>query len=116
MLALSGFGYRGSERLVSTVPRAALAEFRSFWSAGTGWGMFSLSRDAGRTAFSLSVIEGSLVVRRVEFPAPAAGRALVKLDGSVVPHQMQQLNELSMFTLAREVNIESGRELTVEIR
>jgi hypothetical protein len=116
MLTLSGFRYRGPEGLVSAVPRAALAEFRSFWSAGTGWGMFSLHRDAGRTAFSLSVIEGSLVVRRVEFPAVAGGSASVKLDSAVVPHQVQQLNEVSVFTLARDINIEPGKDLTVEIR
>ncbi|MGD0618742.1 MAG: GH116 family glycosyl-hydrolase [Bryobacteraceae bacterium] len=116
MLMLSGFRYRGSEKLVSAVPRATLAEFRSFWSAGTGWGMFSLHRDAGRTVFSLSVIEGCLVVWQVEFPAPAGGSASVKFDGVDVGRQLRQSNELAVFILAREVKIEPGRELTIEIR
>jgi hypothetical protein len=78
--------------------------------------MFSLRRDADRTAFSLSVTEGSLLVHSVEFPAVGGGSASVKLDGVPVAHQMQQLNQLSVVTLARDINIEPGKDLTVEIR
>jgi uncharacterized protein (DUF608 family) len=112
MLALSGFRYRGSERLVSAVPRANLAEFRSFWSSGTGWGMFSLHRDR----FSLSVAEGFLQVRRVEFPAAVAASSTINLGSSDLMHRVQQSNELAVFTMSEELKVEPGEDLVIEVR
>jgi len=112
MLALSGFRYRGSERVVRAVPNASLPDFRSFWSAGTGWGMFTLSR--GR--FSLSVVEGFLLVRRVEFPAAIGAASSVKLGTAAVKYQVEALKELASFTLAGELRVEPGQDLIVETR
>ena len=61
LLALSGFQYFGSERRVVVAPRIEHAEFRSFWSAGTGWGRFVLTEGQ----LTIEVIEGSLRVREV---------------------------------------------------
>ena len=66
LLALSGFQYRGSDRCVVASPRVQHPEFRSFWSAGTGWGTFSTVQKAGRAQLSLSVTEGFLLVRQIE--------------------------------------------------
>ena len=45
VLALSGFRYHGGERHVEALPRLPLANFRCFWSTGTGWGTFSYGAD-----------------------------------------------------------------------
>jgi hypothetical protein len=112
MLALSGFRYRGPDRHVIAAPRASLAEFRSFWSSGTGWGMFSL----GRTGFSLSVLEGSLPVRRIEFPAAEGASSSVKLGSAEVKHQMRRENERVVFTVAEELKVAPGEDLVIDIR
>ena len=90
MLASSGFNYRGSDRCVIASPRMQHPEFRSFWSAGTGWGSFSIRHDGTRRRLSISVTEGSLLVRQVE-----------------VNGRLSQL--------PREINIEPGRDLVQEI-
>ncbi len=57
LLALTGFHYRGPERHVSITP-VDIRTFNSFWSAGHGWGSFSLFSQAGRSSLSLRVTEG----------------------------------------------------------
>jgi hypothetical protein len=84
MVALAGFRYAGPERRVIAAPRAPLP-FRSFWSAGPGWGSFSLTP----RRFSLAVTEGSLPVKRVEFPGSAApwkapGAEIAREGGRVI--------------------------------
>jgi non-lysosomal glucosylceramidase len=112
MLALSGFRYRGSDRLVSVAPRANLAQFRSFWSSGTGWGMFSLTRDG----LSLSVIEGFLQVRRIELPVPAgATSSVVTLGAARLNHLGRRGNNLAI-TLSDELELQPGQDLVIEIR
>ena len=109
MLALSGFRYRGSDRLVSAVPRAKLPWFRSFWSSGTGWGTFSLDEKR----FSLSVTEGSLPVRRIE--TPLTGRAAtVTLGDTSVNHHFER-SQLATVSFAEELRVEPGKDLVVEI-
>ncbi len=69
LLALSGFQYFGLDRKVAIAPRIAHPRFQSFWSTGTGWGTFTLTR----AQLTIEVIEGSLPVRQIvvhEKPLP----------------------------------------------
>src|ERR1700759_2555399 len=43
VVALSGFFYRGDKAAVVAAPPLAGANFRCFWSTGTGWGTYSLT-------------------------------------------------------------------------
>jgi len=56
ILALSGFHYNAGK--LSINPPTKLAEFRSFWSTGTGWGTFT--KRAGKT--QVRVLSGQLVL------------------------------------------------------
>ncbi len=66
VLAVSGFQYRGAERHLAIIPRIQNPQFRSFWSAGTGWGVFSLRSSPAGRALTLEVLEGFLRVRTLE--------------------------------------------------
>src|SRR5579883_1395625 len=114
LLALSGFRYRGPERHVVAAPPVHVGEFRSFWSAGSGWGSFALSR-APRSRLRVSVSEGSLGVRHVEFPAPGKGTSRVTLGSAPVKHERHGQNGLALLTLAQEVRVGPGRSLVAEI-
>jgi non-lysosomal glucosylceramidase len=116
LLALSGFRYRGSNRHVYAVPRANTAHFRSFWSTGTGWGMFSLAREAGRTAFTLSVTEGSLPVRRIEFPAAQSTGSSVKLGGVDAKHDIQRSDDRAVVILSADLKLAPQQDLAIELR
>ena len=56
IVALSGFRYNAGQ--LSIEPHSKLAEFRSFWSTGTGWGLFK--KRAGKT--ELHVLSGHLPI------------------------------------------------------
>jgi non-lysosomal glucosylceramidase len=104
VLALSGFRYRGPERRVVAAPRVALP-FRSFWSAGPGWGSFSLAP----RRFAIGVTEGSLPVQVVEC-AMATRPARVTLAGAAVAFEVAA----GVVTLKQDVVVKPGQELVVE--
>src|SRR4030088_2244912 len=63
--ALSGFSYDGVEKRIDAEPRVTPRKFRSFWSSGTGWGVFSQNFDARQKKFTLSVKHGALACSEV---------------------------------------------------
>ena len=82
LVALSGFAYRGAEQSVTVRPRWRERPFRSFWSMGTGWGMFSLAGNR----LTLSVSAGNLPVSRIEFLTAGNVRSAVRWSGKDVKH------------------------------
>ena len=98
-----GFRYGGSERRVVAAPRGA-APFRSFWSAGPGWGTFALSP----RRFSLAVAEGSLPVRRVEFTGAAQPWR------TAAPHDISRQGDRVVVTFRDEISVAPGKELVIE--
>jgi non-lysosomal glucosylceramidase len=103
LLALSGFRYGGAERRVIAAPRGG-APFRSFWSAGPGWGTFTLSP----RRFSLGVVEGSLPVRRVEFTGAAQPWR------TAAPHDISRQADRVIVTFRDEISVAPGKELVIE--
>ncbi|MCL4782824.1 MAG: hypothetical protein KJZ70_07310 [Bryobacterales bacterium] len=112
--ALSGFRYRGDEQRVITAPRAAGAVFSSFWSTGTGWGVFRRSAGASRQ-FTLTVEEGALPCRilEVDLALPAGSKAVVTLSGNRLEHVLSQVGKRSVLTLKDAVTIPAGGRLEV---
>ncbi len=115
VLALSGFHYRGNDRHLIAKPRWHHPDFKSFWSTGTGWGTFALSQAPGRTRMTLSVIEGLLLVHRVEFSGGNTGFPTVKAGSKAVRYQVQWHDDATLFTFDEEIRCESGRDLVLEI-
>ncbi len=110
ILALSGFEYRGVDRYVIAAPRVDHPHFRSFWSAGTGWGEFSLTAAAKERRLSIAVTEGFLQVRQVE---TAIVKSSVQFGGQSVAHTARKQANRLIFSFAEELRIEPGRELTL---
>jgi non-lysosomal glucosylceramidase len=108
VLALSGFRYSAPERHVIAAPHGHTA-FRSFWSAGPGWGSFALSP----RRFSLSVTEGALPVGRVEL-ASAVQPARVTVAGAAVAHDVSRRDDRVIVTLREDATIPAGKELVIE--
>ena len=108
VLALSGFRYSAPERQVIAAPRGR-TPFRSFWSAGPGWGAFALSP----RRFSLSVVEGALPVRRVEV-ASAVQPARVTIAGAAAAHDVSRRDDRVIVTLREDATIPAGKELVIE--
>jgi uncharacterized protein (DUF608 family) len=89
-LALSGFRYDGVAGSVIAAPKVAHPDFECFWATGTGWGTFSLRRQAGSTVFAINVLSGTLLCRSCEIPASGTEAAVEsggrKIDSRVSRH------------------------------
>lgn len=119
MLALSGFRYDGVEKKVEAKPAALEkllggAGFNSFWSAGSGWGLFRIQR----SSFALDVQYGSLELRSVALPATgtpqlSARPASAKLGSVPLEVNTRRNATETVFELANAVTARAGERLTI---
>jgi hypothetical protein len=68
--ALSGFSYSAPEKTIRFRPRTAADGFRSLFSAGTAWGVYSQQRAGQSLQAEISVEGGSLELARIRVPWP----------------------------------------------
>jgi hypothetical protein len=86
IIAFSGFDYHGALKAIALKPRMTGARFRSIWSAGPGWGVFSISRANGRSRLELEVTEGSLPLRSIALAQTGAGATSVVFENRERAH------------------------------
>jgi hypothetical protein len=116
LVALSGFHYRGTERAVTALPRTRAANFSSFWSTGTGWGVFSQSSQDGRSRFTLSVLAGKLPCQSVEVARGAAGaKSSVTVGQQALGHRLQVSGKQVTFILTEPIELAEGQRLVLEV-
>lgn len=111
-LAMAGFMYDGPKRSVSVAPRWRPREpFRSFWSCGTGWGLFTL--DGQR--LDLRVDFGELALKEVTVPARSAQPpAHVELAGRKLPHTASRDKSNWRLSLEEPALIPAGTSLVLQ--
>ena len=63
-LALDGFEYSAPEKRLGFAPKVNAEGYRTFWSTGTGWGVYR--QDLGEKSFTLEVKYGVQVVQRLD--------------------------------------------------
>jgi len=102
-----------AERAVTVRPRVSQGPFRSFWSAGPGWGSFSYGAGQGRPNLVLSVVEGRLPVRSVAVRAGGAGTASAKLGGEVVRVQSKDDRAGRTLAFSDDIVVAPGKDLTI---
>jgi uncharacterized protein (DUF608 family) len=103
VVAWSGFEYHAAQRSVALRPRSAAQPFRSFWSSGTGWGVFTVAQ--GRA--EVEVREGTLPVQSLRLAKPIAA---VKFAGATVAHKSGTAGEA---VLSEEVVLKPGASLVL---
>ncbi len=117
MLALSGFLYDRPGKCLQAKPRVNTANFNSFWSMGTGWGVFSQVVRDGQLRFTLSVKSGSLVARTVRLSRLGAGgsHSTAAAGKTELAHQIKRSATDVVVTFAEDVNLAEGDRLVIEI-
>jgi uncharacterized protein (DUF608 family) len=90
VLALSGFRYHGGEKSVVATPRIHPERFRSIWTAGTGWGTFAQTIEAGKLTFKLNMAAGELACRSVELAREVGAATVATLGGAAVAHRTRR--------------------------
>jgi non-lysosomal glucosylceramidase len=100
----SGFQYHAAEKSVALLPKSTGQPFRSFWSSGLGWGVFSVAANGAE----VEVHEGTLPVRSVRLAKPVVS---VKFAGASVAHQVR--NDEAV--LAHDVVLKPGASLVLAL-
>ena len=114
ILSLSGFRYHAGERHVEAVPRLPVANFRCFWSSGTGWGTFSYG--AAGTPLTIRVLHGTLPCRSLTATARARiAPAGVRVNGQSAASSPDRQGRATRITLAEELVLRPGLDLVIEL-
>jgi uncharacterized protein (DUF608 family) len=100
VVAWSGFDYHAERKAVALLPKSTGQPFRSFWSSGLGWGMFSVAANRAE----LEVREGMLPVRSMRLAKPITS---VMFAGASLSHRQDG----SEAVLAEDVAVKPGASL-----
>jgi len=70
VVAWSGFDYYAGDKTLNLAPKAS--SLKSFWSTGSGWGVFSITPENGRNRVRITVTEGVLPLKTIRHGKAAA--------------------------------------------
>jgi uncharacterized protein (DUF608 family) len=115
ILALSGFLYDGPAAAVVAVPKIQRDNFECFWATGTGWGTFSLRKQAGGSLFTLKVLKGALACRSCEIAAPGTS-ALVEIGITPMEIKVSRHEERLVVTLSETLRLTANGEIRITVR
>ncbi|MCX8052356.1 MAG: non-lysosomal glucosylceramidase [Armatimonadetes bacterium] len=71
ILALTGFHYSAPDRLIAFGPKVNAADFRSFYSTGSCWGIYSQRLVEGCFSAKISVSWGEVELQKIELDVPS---------------------------------------------
>ncbi len=74
ILALSGYRYSAPARTLSFAPALGGKRFRTFWSTGSGWGVYEQALTASGLRATVKVLYGSLTVEKLGAAVPEGER------------------------------------------
>jgi hypothetical protein len=116
VIMLSGFHYAGDSAAVTIMPRLPGRAFRSFWSTGTGWGTFSLERNAnGGTLLQIHVISGKLPCGSCIVAEPGT-QASARFGTTTYPLRVEQKNKRTKLCFPETVTITEGMLIEIEVK
>ena len=115
VLALSGFSYDGANASVVAAPLVAKDNFHCFWSTGTGWGTFSLRRQADGMVFAVKVLAGTLACRSCEI-ASSGKTASVQSSGTAVENHVISRGERVVVSFGKTLHLTAKDEIRIEVR
>ncbi|HEX4771071.1 MAG TPA: GH116 family glycosyl-hydrolase [Bryobacteraceae bacterium] len=115
VLALNGFAYHAASRQLSIAPKLKPSRFHSFWSAGPGWGQFSVAREPGKQVIELVVTEGRLPLSSIQSDLNPGPHAVVTLDNQQVQHRIEQSADGANVVLAQTVTVLPGSKFVLSV-
>jgi len=118
--ALAGFHYHGPRARLTLRPVLAGREYRTFFSAGSGWGRVSLrpgAHEVGarRVTLRLQVDLGQLPLRELVFPMGRGREVRVTLAGRRCGAAREGRGAAERLRLAEPVTVSAGETLTVTV-
>jgi hypothetical protein len=117
LLALSGFRYDGVEKSIGFAPRFSPDKFRTFWSAGSGWGVYSQEMAGGKLSARIALMRGTLEVNAVTLgtgDVTAAGAAIASA-GKTVPATVKAVKGAVHLRLRKGLTLSPGGALEIRV-
>jgi len=128
LLALAGYSYSAPETAMGFDPRISADDFRTVWTAGSGWGTYSQKQERG-TGLVMTLTADAGQVKLREFSFTPSGDLMVKGPGSVKATLGGNPVDVSIvesypagagagrttIRFAEPVTVEPGRPLTLNV-
>jgi hypothetical protein len=115
VIALSGFHYHGADKAINLIPKTGGPRFASFWSTGSGWGLFSVIRESAQSRIELAVTEGLLRLKSIRTGRTSAASTAVVLGNRRYPHKVRTQGDSTILELAEDVVVPAGGKLLVVV-
>jgi len=122
LTALSGFAYSGPEMRMGFDPKMNPGDFRTVWTAGSGWGTYSQKAGAGSgMAVTLEAGGGVLDLKELDLTLPpaAAGKTVRSVKafqtGSPAAARFRKEGDTIRVFLTKPVRVEPGKPLALAI-
>ncbi len=120
LLALSGFRYSGPDMTMGFDPRIDPADFRSFWSTGSGWGSYAQRFDGAAGTVALEVASGEVALKEFSFARPGVPAksvsAAASVGGTPVKTSVAVAGGTVRLAWARPVVVKAGQALTIAVK
>ncbi|HIE25719.1 TPA: hypothetical protein EYP66_00350 [Candidatus Poribacteria bacterium] len=121
LLALSGYHYSAPEKMLQFAPRINAENFRTFWSTGSGWGVFTQKVDESGQMEQLKALYGSLILQRfgltwTKAEMPRNLEVTVSKNEAKIDATLSQSDDSLVVELSESVNLETGDILTVVVK
>ena len=118
ILALSGFHYDARERFIAFAPKVNAADFKCFYSTGSGWGTYSQKTSANGLAAKIGVTWGDLEVHEIRLLPPAGAKptkATPSGAGKGFGASVRMDGKYAIVRLSEPVKVGVGEVLGVEV-
>jgi len=118
VLALSGFYYSAPEKRIAFGPKVNASDFRSFYSAGSGWGLYSQKRTGAALSARIGVSWGEVELQTIELDVPsdcACASAHARLGGRDLTVSASREADRVVLVLDKPVKIGTGEALELGV-
>jgi non-lysosomal glucosylceramidase len=122
LLALAGISYSGPEMRMGFDPKMNADDFRSVWTAGSGWGTYSQKLAGKAMAVTLEARSGALEIRELDLTVPpGAGAAAVRsvkpaVGGASAAAQVRREGSTIRVIWMNPIRVEPGKALTLAVQ
>jgi len=121
ILALSGYRYSAPQQMIGFSPRIRPEKFASFFSAGTGWGLFKQTATKRTQTAELSLRYGHLTLREIQLAWAGKDRprkslqVTVKANRCAIDANAKMIRGAVAIRFNDPVTLEANQRLIIEL-
>jgi Glycosyl-hydrolase family 116, catalytic region len=123
LLALAGYSYSGPEMRMDFDPKINAEDFRTVWTAGSGWGIYAQKAAAGQPfVVSIEAKSGAVDLKdlSVVLPPSRAGQRVrgveATIGGAAVRPGFRQMENTLLLSWLKPLRVEPGKPLALTVR